>query len=326
VQSWYDSGRIKDISQYVDIETMSVNRGKLYKEINFGYEDQESLLANQYESVFGQQFGGFEDKLLGISSEDTLEIKLPFENPQFERISDLVQYGFIVDKDLNSYQNKPFLTYIFSQQLNTPNSLGFSGNSYESINPINIPTHAINLVDGFSAQFNAEFNEFNGAILSDNLYSRGYSDYFNDLFSPQRREFTVNANLPITLASDLQLNDRLVIKGDRYLIDNIDTNLLTGVSKLVLLNDIFTSLRDFDTSRLTPSSGSFITGGSSFYAGGNIVQATTEAPWISITNSILNNGDNLQFTLQVNETGETRVGVITVNDGLSNPTLIITQN
>jgi len=326
LQSWYDSGQIRDISQYVDIESLNIDRGKLYREINFGYEEQESLLANQYESQFAQQFGGFENKLLGLSSDETLEIILPFENPQFERISDEVQYGFIVDKDLDPYENKPFLIYIFLKTLNQDNLLGFSGDTYFSFNKVNTPTHAINLVDGFSAQFNAEFNEFNGAILSDNFYSRGYDDYFNDLFSTQRRQFTLNANLPITLSSDLQLNDRLVFGGNRYLIDNIDTNLLTGVSKLVLLNDIFTSLRDFSTSRLSPNSGSFVTGGDSFYIGGNNVNATTNQSWIAISNPTLSSGENLQFTLQENNTGSSRVGLITVNDELSNPTLIITQN
>lgn len=323
--SWYNSGKIIDITKYVDIETLEVSRGKLYKEVNFGYQDQKSLLAEEYESQFGQQFGGFENDLIGISSDDELVVKLPFENPQFERLTGSAnQYGFIVDKELEPYNNKPFLLY--SPLINTPDKVGFSGDTYVPLSFINIPTHAMYLDSGFSAQYNAEYNEYNGALLPDNWYSRYYSDYFNDLFSPQRRQFTINCNLPITIATELRLNDRLIIKGDRYIIDNIDTNLLTGVSKLVLLNDIFTDLEVGDISKLSVLSGSYQDKGAVYYTGSNYGYVTTDSDWINLQSDFISSGNNIEFTLDINKTGNTRVGTIYVQDGLSNPITLIQQD
>jgi hypothetical protein len=325
--SWYNTGNIIDVSEYVDIETLDVERGKLYNKIDFGYEDQESLLANEYEAEFGQQFGGFENDLIGISAEDELTIELPFENPQFERLLPSTnQYGFIVDKDLEQYKNAPFLLYLPNLQLTTDNLVGFSGDTYQSIQNINTPSHAINLIDGFAAQFNAEFNEYNGDLLTDNLYSRFYNDYLTDIFNPQRRQYTINANLPINIATDLRLNDRLIIKGDRFIIDNIDSDLTTGISKLVLLNDLFTKLEVGDISKLAQSSGSFTGSGSVYYTGSRFAEVVTDSSFITLASSTIKSGENISFTLSANETGAARAGTISVIDNLSYPKITVLQN
>jgi hypothetical protein len=325
--SWYNTGNIIDVSEYVDIETLDVERGKLYNKVDFGYEEQESLLANEFEAQNGQQFGGFENDLEGIAAEDELTIELPFENPQFERLLPSTnQYGFIVDKDLEQYKNAPFLLYLPNLQLTTSNLVGFSGDTYQSIQNINTPSHAINLIDGFAAQFNAELNEYNGGILTDNLYSRFYNDYLTDVFSPQRRQYTINANLPINIATDLRLNDRLIIKGDRFIIDNIDSDLTTGISKLVLLNDLFTSLNVGDISKLAQTSGSFTDSGSVYYTGAAFAEVITDSAFITLASSNISSGQNISFTLAANETGAARAGTISVIDNLSYPKITVLQN
>jgi hypothetical protein len=325
--SWYNTGNIFDVSEHVDIETLEVERGKLYNKVNFGYEDQESLLANEFEAQNGQQFGGFENDLVGISAEDELKIELPFENPQFERLLPSTnQYGFIVDKDLQPYSNAPFLLYLPNLQLTTSNLVGFSGDTYTSLQNINLPSHAINLIDGFAAQFNAELNEYNGGTLTDNLYSRFYNDYLTDIFSPQRRQYTINANLPINIATDLRLNDRLIIKGDRFIIDNIDSDLTTGISKVVLLNDLFTSLNVGDISKLAYQSGSFKESGTIYYTGANLAQVVTDSAFITLASSTISSGQNISFTLSANETGNARAGTISVIDNLSYPKITVLQN
>jgi hypothetical protein len=325
--SWYNTGNIIDVSEHVDIETLDVERGKLYNQVNFGYEDQESLLANEFEAQTGQQFGGVDNDLIGIAAEEELKIELPFENPQFERLLPSTnQYGFIVDKDLQPYNNAPFLIYLPNLQLTTSNLVGFSGDTYTSLQNINLPSHAINLVDGFAAQFNAEFNEYDGRLLTDNLYSRFYNQYLTDIFSPQRRQYTINANLPINIATDLRLNDRLIIKGDRFIIDNIDSDLTTGISKLVLLNDLFTSLNVGDISKLAQLSGTFTDSGSVYYTGAAFAQVVTDSAFITLASSTIKSGENISFTLSANETGAARAGTISVIDNLSYPKITVLQN
>jgi hypothetical protein len=325
--SWYNSGNIIDISEHVDIETLDVTRGKLYNEINFGYKDQQSVLAELYEGAFKQQFGGFENNFIGISAENELEIELPFENPQFERFTgSTLQYGFIVDKDLNAYNNAPFLFYAPLLQLDASNRLGFSGDTYQELASARIPSHSLQLTGGFAAQFNAEVSEYNGAVMSDNWYSRFYSDYINDLFSTQRRQFTLNANLPIIIASDLQLNDRLIIKGDRYIIDTIDANLITGVSKLILINDIFTTLDVGAVSKVSQSSGQFADGGAIYYTGAPQAFVSTQSDFIIIETPVVRSGENIVFIFKDDPFKGERVGTINITDGLSNPTITLLQS
>ena len=326
LNSWYKQGNITDISEYIDIEDIKVGRGELFKEIEFKYEESEQILAAEYESRFGKQFGAEEISLEGLATDDTLEIELSFENPQFERLdSSLVQYAYIVDKDQEPYKNKPFLCYLPTIDLGSTNGMiGFNTeNSYTFVRFANIPSHSQTLEGGFTAQFAAEFSEYNGGLLSDNFYSRFYSDYFNDLFNKKRRKYTIKAQFTPTLLTKIAMNDRLIIKGERYLIDNVETNITTGATSLVLLNDLFTELDASDTSSsLSGKSGVFNTNGSFYYIGKNdFAIAFTDSDWITIDSQ----PPLVNFTLSENKTGQDRAGLIQIQDGLSDPSFLVFQ-
>lgn len=325
LNTWYSSGAIYDISEYVDISTLDVKRGKLFKEVNMGYEQNDSFLAQEYRSNFKIDFGAIENKIEGVIATETIDIELPFSNPQFERLlGSEVQYGYIVDKDQQTFDNVPFLFYVFEKELPLGGYVGFSGTNYTALTRVNLPTHAQNLTGGFAFQFNAELNEYNGQLLDRNLYSVFWSDYINDVFSEQRRQFTINAHLPIIISNQLKLNDRLIIKGNRYVVDNLETNLLTGVTKLVLLNDIFTSLSVGDVSKVGQKVGVYQTSGVVPYTGAELAYVSTSANWIALTSNTVSNGENITFTLEDNSSGE-RAGVIEIQDNISNPTIIVIQ-
>jgi len=326
LNSWYRDGAILDVSEYVDIEELKVSRGELFNEIVLGYEDTEQILAKQYQSQFGKQFGAEDITIENISLDKKLEVKLPFENPQFERINDTyVQYAYVVDTEQEPYENKPFLTYLQKSFLGSGDlRLGFNTEStYQPLTSVNVLSHSLLLLAGFSCQFGAEFSEFNGRLMDDNLYSRFYSDYFNDLFNKKRRKYNLSAEFTPTILAKLEMNDRLIIKGERYVIDNIETNIITGKTSLVLLNDLFTTLEGSETSsRISQKKGTFFDKGSFYYTGNaKVAQAFTENSFITITSQ----PPLVSFDLDVNKTGEDRVGVIQIQDGLSDPSFIILQ-
>jgi hypothetical protein len=119
------------------------------------------------------------------------------------------------------------------------------------------------------------------------------------------------------------MNDRLIIKGERYLIDNVETNIITGATSLVLLNDLFTELETSDTSSsLSGKSGVFNTNGSVYYIGkSDFAVAFTESDWITIDSQ----PPLINFTLSENNTGTDRAGIIQVQDNLSDPSFIVFQ-
>lgn len=321
LNSWYYSGGIIDISEYVDISELKVSRGELFKEIAFTYEDTEQILSNEYKSQFGKQFGAEEISLDGLATDETLEIQMPFENIQFERLTDsAVQYAFIVDSTLQPYDNKPFLTYLPTQNnveigINTESA-------YVKAIGVNVPSHSVSLLGGFTAQFAAEYSEFTGGLLDDNLYSRFYSDYFGDLFSTKRRKYELTAHFNPTLLSKIAMNDRLIINGVRYLIDNAETNILNGKTKLTLLNDIFESLFiGEESSAVNAKFGIYTDSGAVSYTGSPYAVVSSPQDWITPTI----NGGLVSFTLDANKDGSDRAGVIQIEDGLSNPTITILQ-
>ena len=53
----------------------------------------------------------------------------------------------------------------------------------------------------------------------------------------KNRETTVTAVLPLSLVTNLKLNDRLTIRSERYIINNIKLNMTNGEASLTLIND-----------------------------------------------------------------------------------------
>ena len=49
----------------------------------------------------------------------------------------------------------------------------------------------------------------------------------------------ITCRLPNHLITTLKLNDRVVIDKIRFIIEEMDINLLTGIAEMKLLNDIF---------------------------------------------------------------------------------------
>ena len=87
--------------------------------------------------------------------------------------------------------------------------------------------------------FDIEFDEWtrvNYGVDSETLFSEYYSDYIEGVFNPRARMFKVTAHLPSRILLNYRLNDRFVINDKAFVINSIDTNLLTGESKIELLN------------------------------------------------------------------------------------------
>tara|TARA_R110002110_G_scaffold66807_2_gene182547 strand:- start:2020 stop:2772 length:753 start_codon:yes stop_codon:yes gene_type:complete len=91
--------------------------------------------------------------------------------------------------------------------------------------------------DNFTLNFNAEISSLLNAVVNNTLYSVYYESYLLNLFNLKNRETTVKTNLPISLLTNLELNDRLVIRDKRYMINDMKSNLTTGEVSFTLLND-----------------------------------------------------------------------------------------
>ncbi len=89
----------------------------------------------------------------------------------------------------------------------------------------------------YSNHFSQETDPFTLNTINNSLYATYYEGYLSNLFNPKNRLTTVKAYFPISLITSLKLNDRLIIRDKRYIINELKANLTTGEVTLVLIND-----------------------------------------------------------------------------------------
>jgi hypothetical protein len=83
----------------------------------------------------------------------------------------------------------------------------------------------------------AQQSTFTDAIETRSLFNNYYLDYLTNIFTAKARIVKLKGILPISLLQSLKLNDRLIIRDKRYVINEMKVNLTTGDVDLALIND-----------------------------------------------------------------------------------------
>jgi len=235
LDDWYAKGAVVDITKYTDIKSTNIDRIKLFNNIQFKYQQSENILNTQFRDLFGREYG---DAQIAFDYDGgEYKIEQPFENMQFNRFTNTdLQVGFTIDKDLNSYVPKPMLLYMYDET-----TTSFKFNTGTGINTLTeympFGQDVKVLTDNFSLNFNAEISTLTGLVEQNTLFATYYFGYLSNLFNLKNRRTTVKTNLPVSLLTELRLNDRVIIRDKRYIIESMKSNLNTGDVDLVLIND-----------------------------------------------------------------------------------------
>ncbi len=83
LDEWYQQGAIVDITPYTDIDSIDIERIKLYKKIAFKYQQSESFVNRQFFKLANTEYGNTEYQFAYDGSEYVIEV--PFENLLFTR-------------------------------------------------------------------------------------------------------------------------------------------------------------------------------------------------------------------------------------------------
>jgi len=249
-----------DLTRNIDISSSSVNRTLPFTKITFEYEDTDSLLAKQHKEVNGITWGGEDVDIKGDSKyEKEYTIKPPFGHMKFERLKDDntgdfsdVQVGFSVTKSneddtsgtqekYNPYIGKPVLFYPI---LITGDTIPYVYNN-RSANTIAtsyfIPSNAVDTQTSATNHFGAEKNEYNANVegsesYTDNLFSQYYRNYISSVFSKFNRLTKLKAVLTNAFISNFSLADTVVLSGEKYNINKINLDIVTGKADLELIS------------------------------------------------------------------------------------------
>jgi hypothetical protein len=315
IDMWYNGGNIFDITEYTDIDSIDVERVSVFKNIEFKYQKSECFLNRQFydNNIMDREYA--ETKLI-LSNEGTdYKVELPFENLLMTNLNtDNFDVGLCLTKapDFKPYIPKPVLFYYDDYRggvLNLNN--GSATTEYYNFNIFNNNVTINGVV--YSLTWHPELStQYPNLPLVNNLYSMYYNSYLQNIFNPKCRLVRVKAHFPLSLITKLRLNDRLIIRDKRYIINELKSDITSGEVDLALINDFRPMINDSTTETVIVPSG-----------GG-----TTSFPW-----KVPNGAIDTTFTSPVSgvtftpstTTTNTTVGV-TVPVNTNTPTPIWTES
>jgi hypothetical protein len=228
---WYSQGAIVDITENTDLDSIDVSRVPLFKKINLKYQESESFVNKNYFKTYNQKYGDMNYQFDYNGGEYTIES--PFENLLFARSvsgNDYAILGYALDENYQAYTPKPCLLYMYGLSDSLPHDIRF----YNGINYNNIDSYMLFGQDltyqntKYSLNFGADNSIIHNETISNGLYATYYFPYLSNLFDLKQRLINVKTILPISLLTSLRLNDRVIIRDKRYIINEMKSNLTTG--------------------------------------------------------------------------------------------------
>ena len=235
LDDWYSKGAVIDISQYTDIESIQVDRIKLFKNIELKYNESESATNTGFRELTGGRNYGDTSQTFQYDGGE-FKIELPFENMMMQKFTGTnLQIGETINVDLQKYTPKPLIMYQYNAQ-----SASYNFNKGTHTNQSTYIPFGQDLkvnAEDFTLNFNADISTFLLTTVQKTLYAVYYFPYLSNLFNLKNRRTTVKTNLPISLLTNLALNDRVIIRDKRYMIESINSEITTGDVQLVLIND-----------------------------------------------------------------------------------------
>lgn len=238
LEEWYQKGQIIDITEYTMVENIDVERIKLYRTIRFKYQESLSFMNQQFKQFFNREYGNLDYSYPYDGDEYTIDV--PFENLLFNRFEneDLqVGYALGTGPEFKPYVPKPILLYKFGG-ISTNTWYFDNGTTVDALN--NYMAFGQDLqVSGidYSLNWGAETSTLWNVPINNGLYETYYFNYIVNLFNRKNRLTYIKANLPITILTSLRLNDRLVIRDKRYIINEMKSDLTSGEVEFTLIND-----------------------------------------------------------------------------------------
>lgn len=239
LETYYNTGKNIDITEYVVETDITVERPKLYKNINFTYEQSQSFLNREFFDLFRREYGNLSASFDYDGGD--YNIKLPFESilhTKFTNYNLQVGYCLGTEPEYKNYIPKPVLLYRYDYQdvdvsfyLND----GTTNNLLTTYFPFGQDTRYANQT--YTLNWGSEISSFELGVVNNTLYREYYEPYILNLYNPKTRIVYVKTRLPLRILTSIKLNDSLIIRDKKYLINDMKTNLTNGEVDFVLISN-----------------------------------------------------------------------------------------
>lgn len=242
---WYTQGTIYDITTATDFDSFEIAKVPLYRKISFKYQQSESTMNKYYFQKWQKEYGDTEQIYPYDGGE--YNIQVPFENLMFNQydhagVATGLQVGFSLNSALAPYVPKPCILYRYGLVTGLPHTVKYKdgiSNAAASDEYVMFGQDYTNSVSNvkYSLNFAPETSTYHRYAIQQGVFATYYFQYLYNLYNLKNRITTVKAVLPLSILSTLRLNDRLIIRDKRYIINDMQINLTTGQATLRLLND-----------------------------------------------------------------------------------------
>ena len=241
------TGTPYDITKYVDMSTSNVERIFPHREMEFKFKSKKTFLVQYSDEIQGIPFSQENYPENGAEFDGSVyKVEVPFEKMMYERLSDetgaqtYIGQGAFLDKKFEPTIGEPLL-FCIHYEANTNSELTIDGTTPTYYRrPSNMSTFNWGWNTRMQLNFGLEADEWLGELpisaTSSNLFEANYLDYVQTVFDRKSRMLKVDAYLPLSIITQLKLNDQLIIANTVFRINSIKTNLLTNKSQLELYN------------------------------------------------------------------------------------------
>ena len=242
LEDWYNQGATIDVTPYIDSESTDVSKIPLFRNIAFKYQQSEAFTNREYFAISNSEYGNTNNAFNYDGGDFTIDS--PFENLLFAESqgtspANKAIIGYFLNSNYQSYIPKPTLLYMYGNTGALPVNIRFYNGSI-NINLTNYTLFGQDLEkdgENYSLNFGADNSIILQQTIQNGLFATYYFSYLSNLYNLKQRLTTVKAMLPISILTNLGLNDRLVIRDKRYIINDIRTEITSGEAQLTLYND-----------------------------------------------------------------------------------------
>jgi hypothetical protein len=295
LDDWYGQGAIIDITEDTDIASIDVARMPLYKKIQFKFADSECLLNKFFSQTFNRNYGDTTYQYNYDGGEFTVE--LPFENLLQSKFSvyQNLQLGYSLNSEFAPYIPKPVLLYTYDLQ-DSDFKYANDGGGHSTITSY-IPFGQdlrYNNTD-LTLNFAPDTSTLIDIPIEQTLFAQYYFGYLYNLYNLKQRLVTVKTILPVGVLTSLKLNDRLIIRDKRYIINDMNTNLTTGEVQFSLYLDFRPMINKVPFINIPASGGSAVTA-INIPNGGITALLTPSAADIALSQTTLTASQNVTIT------------------------------
>lgn len=232
---WYNYGAVIDVTKHIITDEIEYSKYQLYKKIELKYQESESITNQNFVGVNKRQYGDTIENFDNSGTDYTIDV--PFENIQPYEIDTNVLVSYSLNKEKESYIPKPVLIY---QGDKITKDIKFNNGTTTTTISTYIPFTQDLTYNGqkYSLNFGVEYSYLYDDLIQNTLFATYYYSYLKNIYDNKSRLVNVKAIFPISLLTSLKLNDRLIIRDKRYIINQLGVDLTSGEVDLQLLTDL----------------------------------------------------------------------------------------